>query len=245
MSLPTIKVPKFTLTLPVSGIEVKARPFLIREQKMLLQAMEIGDKTQVVLALDDIMNDCTFDELDIDNLSVPDVEYLMLHLRSKSVGEEIKMSYTCSNTVQDDNDQPTTCDTKIKVSININDVNVKSVSDHKYKLIFDDNIGMVLQDIPYGIYKYISTDKDSLERTMTLRNSCVKSIFDADRVWTRNEFTDEELDDFVEGLYSNDYEQIEDFIDNMPILEHTIELKCPSCGHKEKITLRGLDDFLG
>jgi len=245
MALPTIKVPKFTLTLPVSKMEIKARPFLIREQKMLLQAMEIGDKNQVVLALDEIMSDCTFGEVDIDNLSVPDVEFLMLHLRSKSVGEEIKMSYTCSNTVQDDNDEPSVCGGKIKLAISINDINVKTFNNHKSQLIFDGGIGMELQDIPYGIYKHISTDKDSVERTMKLRNSCVKSVFDENRVWSRKEFTDEDLDNFVENLYSTDYDQIEDFINTMPILEHIIELKCPDCRHKETITLRGLDDFLG
>jgi len=80
---------------------------------------------------------------------------------------------------------------------------------------------------------------------MTLRNSCVKSVFDKDRVWTRKEFNDEDLNDFIDNLYTNDYEKIEAFIKTMPILEHTVQLICPNCGHKETITLKGLDDFLG
>ena len=248
MGLPTIKVPKFTLNLPISEIEVKARPFLIREQKVLLQAIEIGNKNEVQLALDEIMTECTFNEIDIDELPVPDVEYLMLHLRSKSVGEEIKMTYTCHNLIPDEenkkNKELIDCGNRINLNININSIKIKEFDNHNSKLIFDGGIGIELRDIPYGVYKNSVGDKNSLNKTMTLRNSCVKSVFDQDRVWTRNEFNDEELNKFIDNLYTNDYEKIEAFIETMPILEHIINLQCPNCGHKEKITLKGLDDFL-
>jgi len=248
MGLPTIKVPKFTLNLPVSKMEIKARPFLIKEQKMLLQAMEIGDADQVTMALDEIMTDCTFNEVNIDELPVPDVEYLMLHLRSKSVGEEIKMTYTCHNLIPDEDKKKkelVDCGSRINLKININSVKIKEFDNHRSTLVFDGGIGIELRDIPYGVYKKIITEKESLSKTMTLRNSCVKSVFDKDRVWTRKEFNDEDLNDFIDNLYTNDYEKIEAFIKTMPILEHTVQLICPNCGHKETITLKGLDDFLG
>lgn len=242
--LPTIKTPKFTLKLPVSGIELKARPFLIREQKMLLQAIEIGDKDQVINALDDIMKDCTFNEIDTDQLPVPDMEYLMLHLRSKSIGEQIKMSYTCNKLHENDEGEEVPCKTRIPVIIPINDIKVKINPDRKSKLIFDGGIGIQLRDIPYGVYKKLSQQPESIEKMMKLRNSCIDSVFDEDTVWTHEQFSDDDIEDFVEGLYSNDYEKIEDFINTMPVLQHTIHIKCPKCGNESDIVLTGLDDFL-
>lgn len=246
--LPTIKTPKFTLTLPVSKLTVKARPFLIREQKVLLQAMEVGDKDQVVNALDDIMQECTFHEIVVDDLPVPDVEYLMLHLRSKSVGEQIKMSYTCNNPVPDetskDKDAKVPCKTKIPVVIPINDIKVDIPKDREAKLIFDGDIGIQLKDIPYGVYKVLSQQKESVEKTMKLRNSCIDKVFDANTVWTSDQFNDKDIQEFVDNLYSNDYDKIEAYIRSMPVLKHKVTIKCPKCGHTEEVVLRGLDDFL-
>jgi len=250
MSLPVINVPKFTLKLPISGMEVKARPFLIREQKMLLQAMEIGDKDQVTLALDEIMKDCTFGEINVDELSVPDVEYLMLHIRSKSVGDSIKMNYTCKNELHepqsDDLDHMETCNTTIAISININDIKIKEFDDHDDKILLDGGLGIQLQDIPYGVYKNLFDKERNVINIMKLRNSCIKSIFDENKVWTREEFNDSDLNTFIENLYSTDYEKIEKYIETMPVLEHTLDITCPDhkCGYKERITLKGLDDFL-
>ena len=246
--LPTMKAPKFTLTLPVSKTEVKARPFLIKEQKILLQAMELGDKDQVINALDDIMNACTFDVIDIDKLPVPDVEYLMLNIRAKSSGNEIKLSYTCHNMIPDkaseDKDAKVPCGTKLPAVINISDVKIDVDPKRVSKLIFDDDIGIQLRDIPYGIYKLVSQEKDSVEKTMKFRNSCIESVFDADTVWTNDQFTAKDVDDFVDHLYTQDYDKIEEFIKTMPILKHTIHMKCPICKHSEDIILKGLDDFL-
>ena len=256
--LPTFKAPKFTLKLPVSGKEFKARPFLIKEQKILLQAMEVGDADQVTNALDDIMESCTFGEVDIDSLPVPDVEYLMLHLRSKSVGEQIKLSYTCKNDVVEGGEEdknvsgslpsikPITviCNTKLPVVISIDSIKVDINKDRKFKLFFGEDIGIQLRDIPYGEYKKLSQLPESVDKVMKMRNACIESVFDADTVWTKDQFTDEDLNEFVDGLYSNDYEQIEEFIQSMPVLKHDITLVCPKCKHKETITLSGLDDFL-
>ena len=148
--LPTFKAPKFTLTLPVSGLELKARPFLIREQKVLLQAIEVGDKDQVINTLDDIMQECTFSEVSTDSLPVPDVEYLMLHLRSKSVGEQIKLSYTCNKITPNENDGESPCNTRIPVTIPISDIKVDIDPKRKSKLIFDGGIGIQLKDNAYA-----------------------------------------------------------------------------------------------
>jgi len=243
-----IKAPKFTVSLPVSGQDVKARPFLIREQKILLQAIEIGDKDQVVLALDDIMKECTFNEVDIDMLPVPDVEFLMLHIRSKSVGDAIKLSYTCNNPVEPEDKEEENglipCHTNIPVVIQIEDVKIDIDKKREKKIIFDDGIGLQLRDIPYGVYKVLSQEPKNVENTMKMRNSCIESVFDNDSVWTTDQYSEEDLNEFVDNLYTNDYEKIEAFIRTMPILKHSIDIECPKCGHKEKITLRGLDDFL-
>lgn len=248
MALPMQKAPRFTLNLPISKKSIKCRPFLIREQKILLQAIEVGDKDQVVLALDDIMKACTFDEVDIDSLPLPDVEYLMLNIRSKSVGDSIDMIYNCHNDVNVKQgemlEEPESCNGRIEVKINIHDVNIKQFDKHEYKLMFDGGIGLTLRDIPYGIYKRLFEQPKSINKTMELRNSCIDSIFTEDEVWTRDQFSDKELDEFIDNLYTSDYEKIETFIKTMPILEHSFDIQCNSCKNKEKITLRGLDDFL-
>lgn len=249
MALPKLKTPRFDLTLPVSGTKITARPFLIREQKILLQALEMGDLSQVNNAIFDILTTCTFDQVDINKLSLADVEWLVLQLRSKSVSEDVDLVYTCNNTVPNINedgveDGVKKCNTKMKVRLNLNDVKVKHDKNHISKIMLGDEIGMILKDVSYGVYKEAMNKAGTLESNEMIRNDLVESIFDSDQVWQRSDFTDEELIEFIEGLYTKDYDKIENYMNTMPILEHSLTIKCRSCGHEETIVLSGLDDFL-
>ena len=245
MALPVIEFPKHTVTLPVSKKEVTFRPFLVKELKVLMQAIELGEAKQVNSAIDDVLKACTFNEVNIDELPIADVEWLVLQLRAKSIREVVELLFTCKNTIKDEETgEERVCNSRIPVMLDLSTVEVKEFPEHEDVIMFTESIGVKMRDVPYGVYKKALENGAKLEDNLMVRNSAIEAVFDGDRVWTRDEFTDEELDQFLENLFSTDYEKIENYIKTMPVLEKTLHLKCPTCGHEEEYTLVGLDDFL-
>jgi hypothetical protein len=246
MSLPTIETPKYTLTVPSTGKQLKYRPFVVREQKLMLQAIEMKDEGQLNNAVEDVIRQCTFDAFDIDSSPVYDVEYVMLNVRAKSSGELVNMFYRCNAEISEDKPvgMATKCGTKIPVQIPLNDVQVFRPEGHEYKIMLTDNIGVTMRDLPYGVYKTQSA-KNLLEKGLDVISSCIVNVFDTDRVHTPGkDFTPDELEVFLGNLHEDNLKKLETFIDTMPRLEMVLPLKCPKCGNEDKITLTGLNDFL-
>lgn len=242
MSLPKLDTPKFTLNVPSTGKELKYRPFVVREQKIMLQAVEMQDSDQLNNAVEDIIRACTFGEFDVDNSPVYDVEYVLLHIRAKSSGEMVEMFYRCNNQIEDE-EGPKKCGSKIPVGIPLLDVQVERPEGHVGKIMLSDDVGMTMNDLPYGMYK-TSTGKSLADVGIDVIAECVENIFDADNVHSKKDFTRAELIEFIENLTSDQFADVEKFIETMPRLEMQVPMRCPSCGATDTVTLTGLDDFL-
>ena len=238
MALPVLETNTFELTLPSSDVKVKYRPFLVKEEKILLQAMESQQQKQIVQALKDIVDVCTYGQLNVDELPTFDLEYVFLQIRSKSVGEIAKLKVLCPDTKKD----------YAEVELDLSTVDVQVDEEHQNKIMVDEdkNIGVLMK---YPTLASVDPTKDySKQNTKALFNIIgegIYQIFEGDKVHMAKDYTKEELDKFVESLDSKSFKKIQRFYETMPKLMHEIEVENPKTKVKSKITLSGLSDFFG
>ena len=238
MALPVLETNTFELTLPSSDVKVKYRPFLVKEEKILLQAMESQEQKQIVQALKDIVNVCTYGQLNVDELPTFDLEYIFLQIRSKSVGEIAKLKVLCPDTKKD----------YAEVEVDLSTVDVQVDDEHQNKIMVDEDkkIGVLMK---YPTLASVDPTKDySKQNTKALFNIIgegIYQIFEGDKVHMAKDYTKEELDQFVESLDSKSFKKIQRFYETMPKLMHEIEVENPKTKVKSKITLSGLSDFFG
>jgi uncharacterized protein YrzB (UPF0473 family) len=238
MALPVLETNTFELTLPSSDVKVKYRPFLVKEEKILLQAMESQEQKQIVQALKDIVSVCTYGQLNVDELPTFDLEYVFLQIRSKSVGEVAKLKVLCPDTKKD----------YAEVEVDLSTVDVQVDDEHNNKIMVDEDkkIGVLMK---YPTLASVDPTKDySKQNTKALFNVIgegIYQIFEGDKVHMAKDYTKEELDQFVESLDSKSFKKIQRFYETMPKLMHEIEVENPKTKVKSKITLSGLSDFFG
>ena len=238
MALPVLETNTFELTLPSSDVKVKYRPFLVKEEKILLQAMESQEQKQIVQALKDIVSVCTYGQLNVDELPTFDLEYVFLQIRSKSVGEIAKLKVLCPDTKKD----------YAEVEVDLSTVDVQVDDEHNNKIMVDEDkkIGVLMK---YPTLASVDPTKDySKQNTKALFNVIgegIYQIFEGDKVHMAKDYTKEELDQFVESLDSKSFKKIQRFYETMPKLMHEIEVENPKTKVKSKITLSGLSDFFG
>jgi len=238
MALPVLETNTFELTLPSSDVKVKYRPFLVKEEKILLQAMESEQQKQIVQALKDIVSVCTYGQLNVDELPTFDLEYVFLQIRSKSVGEVAKLKVLCPDTKKD----------YAEVEVDLSTVDVQVDDEHNNKIMVDEGkqIGVLMK---YPTLASVDPTKDySKQNTNALFNVIgegIYQIFEGDKVHMAKDYTKEELDQFVESLDSKSFKKIQRFYETMPKLMHEIEVENPKTKVKSKITLSGLSDFFG
>ena len=240
MALPKLNVPVYEAILPSTEKVIKYRPFLVKEEKILLTALEADDTKALSGAVKQIVNNCVQGELDVDKLPTFDIEYLFLRLRAKSVGEKVTIGlkpYGCSK------NKNSLCENTTEVEINLEEVKVDKNNAPSSKIMLDDKIGIKM--------KYPDIDTINLSGTtseaagMDVIRGCVDMIFTGEDTHERDSFTDEELDEFIDSLNSQQFKLIKDFFDNMPVLKHTVKYKCETCGEKKETTLQGLNSFFG
>ena len=231
MSLPTLTAPEFVTKVPSTGEEIKYRPFLVREEKILLMALEGGDEKEISNAITNILNSCILSDVNLNDLATFDVEYLFLKLRSKSVGEVIELKLGHS-------DKDSECKHRTDVSINIDDINVVGeIKDGKIDL--NEQIGIKLRYA--GINDVSNIDKGSTSQLFDVVVSCVEYIYDNDNVY--DDFTKDEMSKWLEQLDSNQFKMVTEFFQEAPKLSHTVEWTCPECGKKETLVLEGMQSF--
>ena len=238
MAIPKIAVPHFRLTLPSNQKEITYRPFLVKEEKMLLMAREAADEESIMLATEDIIKSCVEDDIEIKELPFFDLEYLFLNIRAKSIGEEIELRYRHNGGKNRNGDE---CDASTPVVINVEDVEVKFNEDHSDKIMLTDTIGVKM--------KYPSTKdfamimRDAQNDTVTVIVDCIEYLFDDQQIYDDTTTTREEMIEFVENLNKEQLLKINEFFRTMPTLEHTVKYQCEKCGQEDEITLRGIVDF--
>jgi len=236
MALPKIDVPTYELTLPSEDKKIKYRPFLVKEEKVLFIALETGDNQQMINALKDIVNACTFNSLNVDLLPIFDLEYIFLNVRAKSVSEIAKFRTIC----------PDDGVTYVETEVDLTKVEVQVDDDHTNKIIIDPkkNLGLVLR---YPTLKNYEVGKNinnvQIESIFNILIDCIDHIFEGDKIYPAKDTTKEELREFVESLPQEAFVKIRSFFDTMPRLKHEVEITNPKTGVKSKVTLTGIADF--
>ncbi len=237
MPLPTIVTPSYELTLPSNGKKIKYRPFLVKEEKILILAIESNSMKDISRAIKDVLKNCILTKgVKIDELPTFDIEYLFLNIRSRSVGESIDLVITCP----DDNE------TKVNTQIYIDEIKVKKNKDHNPDIKLDDTYTMRLKypSLDQFIDDNFNFDLDR-DNSFDIISSCIDMVFSDEEAWEAKDCTKKELLEFVERLNSSQFKEVENFFDTMPQLSHEIEVENPKTKVKSTVTLEGLASFFG
>ena len=236
MPLPKISTPTYELEIPSTKKKIRYRPFLVKEEKILIIAMESQSDTEIANAVKDVLSTCILTkDVKVDTLSTFDIEYLFLNIRGKSVGEDVEVLVTCP----DDNK------TKVPVRINLDDIKIITHDDHKRDIKLDDSLLMRMRypSINEFIKSNFSTSEVKSEDTFDLIISCIEQIFNDEESWSTSDCTKEEMNDFLDQLNSNQFKEIEKFFDTMPKLSHTLTVNNPNTKVKSDVKLEGLAAF--
>jgi len=233
MALPKLNTPTYELELPSTGETLKYRPFLVKEQKLLLMAQETGEEEDIARAMGNLVHSCTFGKIDSENAALFDVEYLFLRIRGKSVGDTVKLSLTCP----DDNK------TKVDYNLNLEDISVNMLDDHTNEIYLTDDVKI--------IFRYpILTDMNGITGTsdvsgiFNLMSKCISEIHYGDDVYTKADMTNKDVDEFIDQLTGEQFEKITKFFNSMPKLRHVVNVTNPKTKKKSEIVLEGLQSFL-
>lgn len=241
MALPKIDTPIFYIKLPLSQKEIKFRPFLVKEQKNLLMALEADDKETIERNIKQILHNCTLsDKIDIDKLPVIDVEYYFINLRAKSVGEIVENTYICNNEVGDK-----TCGNKMQVNIDLTTIEVDGINSDDSLIKLTDKITMKLKYPEFSVVEKLSEASNSVDVAFGIIVDSIEHIYDGEQYYYANETTPVELMEFVESLNQDQFSKLEKFFDTIPKLRKNLDIKCSKCGYDHSITVEGLENFFG
>ena len=235
MALPKIETPTYELTLPSQDIKVKYRPFLVKEEKILLMALESQKSDEIFQATKQIVSSCTFNALKVEELPTFDLEYIFLQIRAKSVGETTKFKVLCPD------DKKTYAD----VEVDLTKVNVEVDDKHTNKLLVDEkrNLGVVLKYPTMNVLKSGTMENPTTEQIFDVLTECVDHIYEGDKIYPAKDSTPQEIKEFFEDLSQDSFVKIKNFFDTMPRLRHEVEVTNPVTNVKSKVVLSGLNDF--
>ena len=236
MPLPKISTPSYELTLPSNGKKIKYRPFLVREEKILIMALETEDPKQITDAVVQILDSCILTRgVKVQKLATFDIEYLFLNIRSKSVGESITVNVTC----------PADEKTSVEMSIDLETIKVKKNKSHQDTIKLDDNLSLKLKypSMDQFIENNFEVGNETIGNTMKVITSCIDMIYNEEESWNASDSTQKELESFVDQLNTKQFKTIESFFDTMPKLSHKITVKNPNTGVESDVILEGLAAF--
>jgi len=234
MALPKLATPKFGLELPSNGQKITFRPFVVKEEKMLLMAASAEDQNSMIDAVKDVIASCVTSDIDVDKLPYFDLEYIFLNIRAKSIGEVVKMEYRHTGGV---NYQGIACDAVTPVDINLEEVKVQKSEGHTNKIDLDGVLGMEMRYPTINDIKQITQGDDEIE----MLAKCIICVYDEEDVYEPDGLTD--AIEFIEGLNSVQFAKVMQFIQTIPKLKHTFNYKCRGCGQEDTVVLEGLSDF--
>ena len=232
MALPKIDTPSYQLELPSNQQVVKYRPFLVKEQKILMMAQEAENKEDTYNMLSDIVGGCTFNSIDIKTMPIFDFEYLFLKIRCKSVGETVELSVLCPDDEK----------TRVPVTVNLDIVDVQVEDDHNNVIGVNDSIKIIMRHPTVGDIKSVD-EAETLNNIMKLLKVCIHEIHDGDIIHSMIDVTNKELDEFVDSLSTEVFEKIGEFFNTMPKLTHVLEIKNPKTEVTSEVVIQGLESF--
>ena len=237
MALPKLNTPTYELEVPSTDEKIKYRPFLVKEEKILLMALESGKNADIIQAVKDIVSECTFGKIDLGTMPMFDIEYIFLNIRAKSVGEISKLKLLCPD------DKKTYVDTEI----NLSEVQVQVEEGHTNKIELTDDMGMIMTYPTIDLYAETGIQNVNASNMLDLISSCILQIYEknGEKVYQAKDQTKKELTEFVEQLNTKQFKELQKFFDTMPKLKHTIKVKNPKTKKTSDVTLTGLNDFFG
>ena len=231
MALPQLATTKYELTLPSTGEKVEFRPFLVKEEKVLMIAQGTGGQKDMLKAIETIIDACTFQKLDAKKLPMFDIEYVFLQLRAKSVGAEVEVSVLC----------PDDKKTRVPVKLNLEEIKCIREVGHDNNIKLTDTIGIIMD------YPRVDTvnllGEDDASSAFEIMKNCVKQIYDAENVHDKADMDDKELSEFLESMSHDQFVKVQQFFDTMPKVKHTIKVKNPETGVTSDVVLEGLNSF--
>jgi hypothetical protein len=237
MPLPKISTPTYELELPSTGETIQYRPFLVKEEKLLVIALESEDIKQITTAIKTVIKNCIITKnIKVESLPTFDIEYLFLNIRGKSVGEELDVNIIC----------PDDGETQVPVKINLDDIKVQKNEQHSNRIKLD---GSIMMQMKYpSLDQFIKSnfdfsDKNAMDQSFDLIASCIDKIFTEEEVWTTSDVTKKEMNDFLESMNSSQFKDIEKFFETMPKLSHKIKVKNPVTEVESEVVLEGLASF--
>ena len=241
MPLPTIETPTYELKMPSSGKKIKYRPFLVKEEKILIIALESKNQNQITNAVKDVLKKCILTRgVKVDDLPTFDIEYIFLNIRAKSIGEDIRLTVTC----------PDDRETQVPVTIYVDEIKVTKPEGHTNDVVIDDKLTLRMKypSLNQFVENNFEVDDDPevlVNKTFKVVADCMDTVFTEEDAWEAKDYTSSERVKFVEQLNSKQYKKVENFFATMPKLSHTIEVVNPNTKKKSSIVLEGLADFFG
>jgi len=239
MPLPTIATPTYELILPSTGKKIKYRPFLVKEEKILILALESQDQSEITNAVKDVLKKCILTRgIKVDGLPTFDIEYIFLNIRAKSIGESIKVIVTC----------PDDRKTEVPVTIYVDEIEVSKPDGHTTDIVLDKTMTLrmkypSLSQFIESNFDVSMTAEETVEKTFKVIADCMDTVFTAEDAWEAKDYTTKERLAFIEQLSSKQYKDVERFFSTMPKLSHSVEVENPNTGVKNTVVLEGLADF--
>jgi len=241
MPLPKIATPSYELELPSTGKTIQYRPFLVKEEKLLVIALESEDTKQITNAIKAVIKSCVLTKgIKVEALPTFDIEYLFLNIRGKSVGEDIDVNLICP----DDNE------TEVSVSVNLDDIKVQKPEGHSNQIKLDNNLMMELKypslnEFIKNNFDPNDTSKNPMDQSFDLIGSCINKIYNQDEVWAAADCSKKEITDFLDSMNSSQFKEVEKFFETMPKLSHTLKVLNPKTNVESDVVLEGLASFFG
>ena len=237
MPLPKIATPTYELELPSTGKTISYRPFLVKEEKLLVLALESEDTKQITNAIKAVIKACVLTKgIKVETLPTFDIEFLFLHIRGKSVGEELEVNIICPDDEK----------TQVPVTIDLEDIQVQKTEDHTNQIKLDSNLMMEMKYPSLNEFiknNFEFDEKNQMQQSFELIAQCIDKIYNEEEVWTSSDCTKKEMTDFLESMNSSQFKELENFFTTMPKLSHTIEVTNPNTKVKSEVVLEGLASF--
>jgi hypothetical protein len=241
MALPKIDTPTYELTLPLSKKKITFRPFLVKEQKNLMMAMEDDNKETIERNIKQVLTNCTLtQDINIEDLPVTDIEYYFINLRARSVGEIVDNKYVCTNDVGDKQ-----CGNKMEVKINLLDIEVNINADSSNEIRINDKIVLNMKYPKFSIIEKLSKKDSAVEVAFDIMIDSIESIYDGEQYYYGYETPKEEMMQFLESLNQEQFSKLESFFENLPKIRKKVDMKCSKCGFDHTMDLEGLENFFG
>ena len=233
MSLPKMNTPEYRLRIPSTDEEIKYRPFLVQEEKLLLIAQQTGDETAIYDAIKKLIENCCFGELNLDRMPLFDMEYIFINIRAKSVGEVADLKVTCPDDEK----------TQVDIKVDLTSINVEMSEDHSPQIELTKDIGIFMAYPHMGMMSDQQSKDNSIDALFDMICDCMYQIYQGEDVHDCMDYTKEEKMDFINSLTHEQFEKIQNFFDTMPKLKHEVDIVNPKTKKKSKVTLEGVNSF--